>query len=264
MEDRCESALWKIERARKHADDLEAEVEAFWSAGHFQIDEVESSLGAVAKYQVTSLDLLPESVPLMVGDAAHNIRSALDHFAFAAVPNPDEDTAFPIWRKRNVAKPTVIQWQKKVGQQLNGASSGLLQAIQRLEPWKTGKDAHLWAIHELDRVDKHRLLISLSVVNTLITLEGEGYDFETVRKFSWHADDNEHMSLERTTWVPLEVGTILFDTEKFAGLGITDVRFSLAVALGEPDELRGSVAVSQLRGLATAAEQLIENLAMLA
>jgi hypothetical protein len=30
MIDRFDSALWKVDRARKHADDLEMEVQAFW------------------------------------------------------------------------------------------------------------------------------------------------------------------------------------------------------------------------------------------
>ncbi len=267
MDDRFESALEKIERARKHIDDLHAEVEAFWSTDHCQIGEVEyesSVSSSTVKYQITRVDSLPNNIPLMVGDAAHNIRSALDHFAFAAVPTPNEDTAFPIWRKRNVAKPTGIQWQDKVDHQLKGASPRLLQAVKELEPWATGKEHHLWAIHELDRVDKHRLLISLAVVNKLILLEGEGYEFDTVRTFSGYGDDRETIPLERINWIPLQVGTVLFDTDRFAGLGITDVKFSLAVALGEPDQLKGRVAVPQLRDLATAAEQLIEDLVMLA
>jgi hypothetical protein len=58
-----------------------------------------------------------------------------------------------------------------------------LDAVFNLQPWETGDDSYVWAVHELDRVDKHRLLISLAAANNLILLEGEGYGFETVKYF---------------------------------------------------------------------------------
>jgi hypothetical protein len=121
----------------------------------------------------------------------------------------------------------------------------------------------VWAVHELDRVDKHRLLISLAAANNLILLEGEGYGFETVKRFSGYAQGRSSIGLEPTKWVPLKAGTILFDSEGFADFGITDAQFSLVIALGEPDMLRGQVAVSQLRGLAVATERLLASLAIL-
>lgn len=262
MEDRFDSAFLKIKRARKHVDDLEAEVDNFWSSGHCLINKVEPSRSIAARYQITRIDKLPETIPLIVGDAAHNIRSALDHFAFAAVQNPNRNTTFPIWSKPNV--PTPEEWLKTVKDKLRRASPELLQAIQQLEPWETGDDSHVWAIHELDRVDKHRLLISVAAANNLIILEGEGSNFETVKKFSGYAHGRRPMALEPTKWLPLEVGTTIFNAEGFGDFGITDAQFSLVVALEEPDILRGQVAVSQLRGLATAAEHLMKSLAMLA
>jgi len=121
----------------------------------------------------------------------------------------------------------------------------------------------MWALHELDRIDKHRLLISLAAANNLIILEGEGYDYETIKKYSGYAQDRP-LAMEPMRWIPLKEGTILFDAEGFTDFGITGAKFSLAVTLGEPNILRGQVAVSQLRGLATAAENLIASLAMLA
>jgi hypothetical protein len=261
MEDRFDSAFQKIKRARKHVDDLEAEVDTFLSCGPCRIDEVGPSASAAVRYKVASIDKLPAMIPLMVGDAAHNIRSALDHFAFAAVPNPGRNTYFPIWGKPNAPSPT--EWQRTVDLKLLGASRSLLHAVQQLELWETGDHSHMWALHELDRIDKHRLLISLAAANNLIILEGEGYDYETIKKYSGYAQDRP-LAMEPMRWIPLKEGTILFDAEGFTDFGITGAKFSLAVTLGEPNILRGQVAVSQLRGLATAAENLIASLAMLA
>lgn len=150
-----------------------------------------------------------------------------------------------------------------VNVKLRGASRSLLREVQQLEPWETGDHSHVWALHELDRIDKHRLLISLAAANNLIILEGEGYDFETIRKYSGYARDRP-LAMEPSRWVPLEEGTILFDVEGLMDFGITGAKFGLVVALGEPAILRGQVAVSLLRDLATAAGNLIESLAMLA
>jgi hypothetical protein len=40
----------------------------------------------------------------------------------------------------------------------------LIRAVAMLEPWEGGTDQGLWAVHELDRVDKHRLVLSAAVI----------------------------------------------------------------------------------------------------
>jgi len=40
MPDRFESARQKVERARKHVDDLEAEVSAFWATDPCEVEQI--------------------------------------------------------------------------------------------------------------------------------------------------------------------------------------------------------------------------------
>src|SRR5207244_595450 len=101
------------------------------------------------------MSTLPECIPLITGDAAHNIRSALDHFAWAAA-SPQErgrHTYFPVWTSTPAC--TQGQWRRQVGSQMRGASAELIEAVVKLEAWETGHDSLLRAIHELDRKDKH-------------------------------------------------------------------------------------------------------------
>lgn len=154
MVDRFESALWKIDRGRKHVDDLEAEVRAFWAADSYEIEMVGTPFAGKGFYRVKRMTALPEIIPLIAGDAAHNIRSALDHFAWAAA-SPHErgaHTYFPIWI--SAAARTQDKWEKQVCKQMKGASAELIEAVTQLEAWEAGRDSLLWAIHELDRVDK--------------------------------------------------------------------------------------------------------------
>jgi hypothetical protein len=112
--DRFASALCKIDRARKHTEDLEAEIRAFWAADPYEIEMVGTPFASRCFYRVKRIAALPESIPLIVGDAVHNIRSALDHFAWAAV-SPQErgvHTYFPVWS--SAAACTQDKWQKQV------------------------------------------------------------------------------------------------------------------------------------------------------
>src|SRR5258708_5956758 len=157
MTGRFESALWKVDRARKHADDLEVEVHAFWAADPYEVETVGTPLAGGGSYRVKRITALPEIIPLIVGDAAHNIRSALDHFAWAAVAPQERgvQTCFPIWN--STATRTRDKWKKQVDSKMKGASAALIEAVTRLEPWPAGRDSLLWAFQELDGVDKHRL-----------------------------------------------------------------------------------------------------------
>jgi hypothetical protein len=157
----------------------------------------------------TALSALPEIIPLIAGDAAHNIRSALDHFAWAAV-SPEEhsvQTCFPVWNSTAIRTPD--KWKKQADRQLKGASSDLIDAVTKLEPWEAGRDSLLWAIHELDRVDNHRLLLSVAVALTGVGLNGDSYDLAVTKKFSG-GDPTKPLALEPIKWTPLEEGIILF------------------------------------------------------
>jgi hypothetical protein len=263
MTDRFESTRQKIDRARKHADDLEAEVSAFWATGPYEVDTVGTPTTGSGSYRVTRMEPLPANIPLIAGDAAHNIRSALDHFAYAAVPAPNRETAFPVWNMNGKPVPTAAQWRKLVERRLGGAPPGLIEAVVRMEAWKTGSDALLWAIHELDRVDKHRLLIPIAVVNTRIGFDGAGYVLTTVKKYGGYAPD-QPLFLEPVKWTPLTQGADLLTVKDNLGLDASEISFTFDVTLGEPELLRAQSAVIQLPALVDLAENVIRDLASLA
>lgn len=261
MTDPFESALWKVDRARKHADDLEAEVRAFWAADPYEVETVGSPLTGGGSYRVKRITALPESIPLIAGDAAHNIRSALDHFAWAAVAPQERSvrTCFPIWNTTEARTPD--RWKKQVDRQLKGASAELIEAVTKLEPWEAGRDSLIWAIHELDRVDKHRLLLSVAVALTGVGLDGDSYELTVAKKYSG-GDPAKPLALEPLKWTPLEEGTVLFGSP--SDFGATAATLTFDMMLGEPEMLRERSAVTQLRILAGLAEKVIRDLAPLA
>jgi hypothetical protein len=95
---------------------------------------------------------------ILIGDALHNLRSALDHLAFQLVafpavpggPKADEDKrAFPICSHS--------KFWPAAKEKIRGASPGVEAIVERLQPYNGGQTL-LWSLHELNNWDKHRLL----------------------------------------------------------------------------------------------------------
>ena len=183
MSHRFESALAKIGRARRHVDDLEAEISAFRENLPCEVEMGTASAGQ-GPFSVRRVTAVPDSISLILGDAAHNLRSALDHAAWSAVSAQfaGARTYFPVWNKD--AAPGLDEWRHQVSLQLKGASAEFIEAVAGLEAWESGCDSLLWAIHELDRIDKHRLLLSVAIAVTGIGLHGDSYELAVVKKYS--------------------------------------------------------------------------------
>jgi hypothetical protein len=119
---------------------------------------------------------------LLIGDALHNLRSALDALAYALAlaftnPLPKEianSSEFPIFGDEdwegtpNVGSNLFHQTTKKGNPapgsglfKIRGCDPRVQTIIEGLQPYKRGKDFRthpLWIMHELDRINKHRLL----------------------------------------------------------------------------------------------------------
>ena len=91
----------------------------------------------------------------MLGDALHNARSALDHVACLLVEQGGgtitQTTAFPI-------ASDATKFNAGVKAKLQGATDSARAAVQATAAYR-GADDQLWALHQLDIDDKHKLLI---------------------------------------------------------------------------------------------------------
>jgi hypothetical protein len=105
----------------------------------------------------------PSELSLIIGDALHNLRSALDNLAYdlarahTGEPLPDDIAAkseFPIFISRAM---TSGEWARKIG----GIHPDAQVIIEDLQPFnRLGADASddlLAVLHNLSNIDKHRL-----------------------------------------------------------------------------------------------------------
>ncbi len=176
--DMSSTASWwlKIKRANEHLSELEeavrryADSRPYEAAGGVQAEhdhhDVSYSLRITRKPD-------PE-IAAIVGDIAHNARSALDHIAVALAPRKrHRDAAFPvatedIWLKdgrryRSRDHKARRSYRSKV----KGIDLRAQAIINAAQPYNHGGEAHILAVlNRLENVDKHeRLVITASVIS---------------------------------------------------------------------------------------------------
>lgn len=119
---------------------------------------------------------LPKDVPLILGDAIHNLRASLDLLAgdLAELSGQDrKGVRFPFCKEEGKFD-TVLKWSK-----FKRASPDLVSMVRVLCPW----EGALRALHDLDLADKHEMILP-----TLTFLQGTNFRM-------WMGPETVEMSL---------------------------------------------------------------------
>ena len=129
---------------------------------------------------------LPDEYPLIVGDAIHNLRSALDHAAWQMVPDSFKATtdenrlryiAFPISRA-----VTDKDWAGMVTNALPSTTDEQRAIVKRHQafnsPLAPGQWHPLAGLRDLDDMDKHRLTVFPEIQSTDVR-----FNHATLRNF---------------------------------------------------------------------------------
>jgi hypothetical protein len=177
----------------------------------------------------------PVAIGLYVGDAVHNLRSALDHAVYliaehhrAELPlDVQESLMFPIVGNQNrKGEPTdgAANFESNVKPRLaEWLPENVLNYIESIQPyhWEgSGFRQHwLWVVHDLDRIDKHRRihLTNAWIDLPYVTSPGDPRTLD----IQWRHPDN----------APVNDGDVLL-TFSGAEEGV-DAHFSRAVAISE-------------------------------
>lgn len=150
---RADKVRKKIERAKYHVRDLERHFLEFRKENcHRFRTEIDPDTGdEVHRAVVVST---PPEFTLIIGDAVHNLRSALDHLAWQAHEFdggiPDKYTFFPVCDAPTEYKPVDLAKKQKF-------SPRLIRLFESVQPYHSGYES-LGLIHKLNNIDKHRFL----------------------------------------------------------------------------------------------------------
>jgi hypothetical protein len=153
----------KIDRAGEHIDTLNQEIFT-WAQGH-PCSAYSEPKGASREHRIyVRFDPEPDARRwgLLLGDAVHNLRSALDHLVYELAVGVSHRRPPPGWR--HLEFPILDDshhWRGPKDRRLKGLSHEMRTAIETVQPYKSGPVdiAHsdkLWIVHELDNADKHR------------------------------------------------------------------------------------------------------------
>lgn len=119
---------------------------------------------------------LPAELPLVLGDAIHNLNCALDYTISEIVHWGSKRIGFPSHEKREAlvdsfrSEPEVVNGKtrkKGVNAPIKIAVDGLAEFIvNEIKPYAGGNDL-LWAVSRLDNTDKHRMLTIIVIPQSI-------------------------------------------------------------------------------------------------
>jgi hypothetical protein len=251
------NARQKLERADKHVRDLALALESFLKTDPYKVGAKFDPKHRAPYYYLTEVADTPFEIALIVGDAIHNLRSALDQVAMqlwidGGSVGKVNAVSFPIFN-------SATKYASEGPGKIQGARPVAIKVIDAIEPYKGGSGEILWFLHELNNVDKHRLLIvvgaSLGCVDNVSAanrmLKSLGCDErDLMTTFKYNPGGIRY---------PLKVGDVLFGN--FPGTPLNEkVKFTFDVTLGEPQILQPEPILDTLHSAANLVEYIINQI----
>ena len=147
----------KLDRAVHHINDLKARADAFLAEKPFKLmRHYRPQTGETALWSKAEKPI-PPGISLVIGDAIHNLRAALDLALYPMAKDRADKPGrimFPIAKDDTSKALTDAMKEGRV----KFAGKKVVEEIERLQPNPTGNPM-LWGIDALDKSDKHRLPI---------------------------------------------------------------------------------------------------------
>jgi hypothetical protein len=165
-----EGARLKVKRANKHIVDFNDVLNAFLNTDFYVFDiEADSNTGQSSlNFRLTKQP--PEELALILGDALHNLRTALDlsyvELVIRLGKTPSEWTNFRIWENREKLIDTL-------GKGILQGADDIISLLADTVKSYAGGNALLEMLNSLDIADKHMLLIPVFSIGKLMNFDAD-------------------------------------------------------------------------------------------
>jgi hypothetical protein len=254
----------KVERAKRHVEELKCAVQAFLDTGPYEVRADMDSNGRVkGPYRLTRVEVAPIHFAGIAGDVLSNLRSALDHIAYRAVTVGLTQPPAKPWEIEYPIADSANEYPALRDKKVKGARQDALDAIDASRPYRGGEDA-LWRIKKLNNIDKHRFLLTVGSAFRAVNFKSV---IETHRRGMRYtgSDGLERMTGRETTvpdiWIkpadrmfPLEVGKELpsfnIDPDK-------KMEYIFDIAFGEPHIVEGEPLIKTLQYMVDVVDNLL-------
>jgi hypothetical protein len=260
---RTELVRLKVERAKKHILELQADVQGFYETKPYLTVAQRDPNTRQIVYSLAVCSEPPDRFPLITGDVLQNLRSALDHLLWQLVEvagnTPGSVNAFPICE-------SLSEYQSpRTDRKVQGIAQVAKKAIDATKPYRGGDDT-LWKLHRLNNVDKHRLLITVGGAFRHIDIAPilMAHVIENAKKNP--VIDPEIIARQKISLYlhpsdrlfPLKQGHELFRDAPDSEFN-KDVKFGFEIAFGEPQVAEGEPLLETLQGMIDLVNNLISD-----
>ena len=241
-DDLFHSPKLKVERAKRHISDLQSEIDAFLERDPYRLVFEDDTEARKRNLVIRVRENIPCYYATIIGDAVHNLRSALDLLACDLVRLNGGDTSnvyFPFAKTREGLEP-------EIKRKMKGASPDVLDIIRALKPYPGGNDL-LRGLHDLDIADKHVLLIPTSSLVGLppfgISMGGSGLNIFENMRISPLVDGSKAISLPIDTHINVD----------------GDIKGSFEITIGEGQPFEREPVIATLYQLTNLVERIIQT-----
>lgn len=250
--------MWtaKIERAKQHKEELEVEIKSFLNSKPYRIATKSDPQTKRLIYYLIKADKVPESLALITGDVIQNLRSALDYLAYQLFISHSGNSVSGKHIYFPIAKD-LSRYEKESARKTKGISRRAKELINRIKPYKGGNNT-LWKIHELNNIDKHRLLVA---VGSSFGSMDIGAHMQSSMKKAFPDLDVPNIPLflkPADILFPLKIGDELFIDGPDAK-PIPDMQFKFNIVLNEPGIIEGEPLIEVLQSMIASVEELIST-----
>jgi hypothetical protein len=133
-------AKLKIQRANRHMGELNTVLNAFLKTNFYSLG-VERNANGTNTIKFESTRALPSEVPLIIGDAIHNLHTALDLMIWeieSGIGKADRSSKFPFYEARSEVLSAIENGN------LKAAPDICRLIIDEIKPYRGGNDLLYW------------------------------------------------------------------------------------------------------------------------
>jgi hypothetical protein len=241
--------LKKIERAKKHVNDLNRQITEYLAAEPLRLRIRQRDNPPSRLIYIDAKPAIPNDFPLIVGDAVHNLRSAIDHICWGMVGDKAKNP-------RSVGFP-FVELEERLSsaiatRQMNVAPKNVVDEIHALQPYPSG-NKYFHAVKALDERDKHHVLLIVGYGVELRLAEFSSL-VGPERLIGFEIDETHRISSVGDFVMPLDPPVEIFDRE-------ADFQPTFTIGFGDGEALVGLPLVSSLKAMTEATEDAVRRLA---
>ncbi|MCC8984789.1 hypothetical protein [Bradyrhizobium acaciae] len=179
---RFDNARLKVKRAEQHIMELKRLSEAFYRTDFCKLKiEVDPRSGENI-LKLESIAVVPIDLSLVIGDTAHNLRSAFDYISTSYVGKDNNRITFPAGQTRE---------QLLAGHSFREINKGFPKfatfIADKIQPYKGGI-FKVWEIGRLDNFDKHKLLLPTTSIQAITGVDAEDENHNVITNMTLIVD----------------------------------------------------------------------------